>query len=122
MGDQVLAKTEGCRVCLAGGGVVRLEHAPREKRFAIRSTGSACRTTLPRVRNRIGHLFAVSTRPTTERRTRSVAETHRCALAGGSDFGRRNGRTVVAHVGFGADAGLKFFAALESRKCLHRVA
>src|SRR5215831_12776788 len=108
MGDQIVAKMEGCWLRLAGGGVIRSEHASCERRFAIRSTRSACRTTLPRVRNRIGHLFAVSTRPTTERRTRSVAETHRCALAGGSDFGRRNGRTVVAHVGFGADAGLKF--------------
>src|SRR5262245_61915228 len=113
MGDQVLAKTEGCRVCLAGGGVVRLEHAPREKRFAIRSTGSACRTTLPRIRNRIGHLLAGSTRPTTERRTRNVPEARRRALAGGSDFGGRNGRTFVAHVGFGANAGLERFAASE---------
>src|SRR5262245_7099938 len=113
---------ERCRVCLAGGGVVRPEHAPGEKCFAVRSTKSACRTTLSRIGNRFGRLFAVSTRALTEGRARSIIEARRCTLAGGSDFGGRSDRTFVADVGFGADAGVQRLAASESRRRVHRVA
>ncbi len=66
MRERVLAKAEGCRLCLAGGNVVRPEHTASEKRIAARSAKLARRVALPRLRNRFGSLFAASTRPPAE--------------------------------------------------------